>query len=59
MREEMGIAIRILRDFAANGQGYSIAGGQGYSNFLRSVMRIASAMVGFPTLSSSPLTVGP
>jgi hypothetical protein len=47
----MGIAIRILRDFAANGQGYS--------NFLRSVVRIASAVVGFPILSSSPLTVGP
>jgi hypothetical protein len=29
----MGIAIRILKDFAANEQGYSIAGGQGYSNF--------------------------
>ncbi len=55
----MGIAIRILKDFAANGQGYPAEGEQGYSNFLRSVVRIASAVVGFPILSSSPLTVGP
>jgi hypothetical protein len=45
----MGIAIRILRDFAANGQEYLIAGGQGYSNSPRSAagMRIrAASLVG-------------
>jgi hypothetical protein len=32
----MGIAIRISTGSAANGQGYSIAGGQGYSNSVAS-----------------------
>jgi hypothetical protein len=45
----MGITIRILKDFAANGQGYPTEGEQGYSNFLRSTagMRIrAASLVG-------------
>jgi len=43
MRRGMGIAIRILKRSAVNGQRYSIAGGQGYSNSLGSVVRIRPA----------------
>jgi hypothetical protein len=42
MRKGMGIAIRISRGSAVNGQGYSIAGGQGYSN--------SSLLLGIPIL---------
>ena len=46
MRGEMGIAIQILKDFAANGQGYPAEGEQGFEfSEVRGANRLRSGRI--------------